>query len=209
VAAQAGFKRGDSVIAVNGKPLQFFDEFREQMIANKNKSVEITVLRNKDSVTMKVMVPETAILGIAPYMTTRFLTFQRIEYNVFSAFPAAFGRTWSTLTDYVLQFKLIFNKKIQGYKKVGGFAAMANAFPQSFDMEYFLTIMAVFSISLAFMNFLPIPMLDGGYVIFILIEMITGKELPARIIGYLNLIGMVLILGLMIFANLNDHVNLW
>jgi regulator of sigma E protease len=209
VASILGFKRGDSIIAINGKQVQFFDEFREQMLANKNKAIEITFLRNNDSMTVKTVVPSTAVLGISPYMTNRFLKFERIDYNVFSAFPAAFGRTWSTLTDYVLQFKLIFNEKIQGYKKVGGFAAMANAFPQSFDLEYFLTIMAVFSVSLAFMNFLPIPMLDGGYVIFILIEMVTGKELPARLIGYLNLIGMVLILGLMIFANLNDHVNLW
>lgn len=210
VAAKMGMQRGDSMIAVNGVPTPYFDLFREQMMANIGKPIVVTAMRGTDTVQFKATVPSDGILGVAPYMANHYMKFERKDYNLLTAIPAAFSRTFSTLTDYILQFKLIFNRKIKGYKKVGGFKSMASVFQSvSFDLEYFLTITAIFSVSLAFMNFLPIPMLDGGYVIFILIEMVTGKELPPRIISYFNLIGMVLILGLMIFANLNDFVNLW
>ncbi|MCU0430239.1 MAG: RIP metalloprotease RseP [Cytophagaceae bacterium] len=209
-ASTMDFMAGDSIIAVNNTPIRFFDEFVDQMKANIGKKVEIISIRNKrDTIRTSTMVPTDGIIGLAPKEAAHFVSFVRQEYSPLEAIPAAFAKTWSTLTDYALQFKLIFNKKIQGYKKVGGFGSMTKAFAPVFNLEYFLTILAVFSISLAFMNFLPIPMLDGGYVIFILIEMITGKELPVKVISYLNLIGMMLIISLMVFANGNDIFGFW
>ena len=106
-------------------------------------------------------------------------------------------------SDYIDQFKLILSPETEAYKGVGGFRAMGNVFPGSWDWESFWTITAFFSIVLAFMNLLPIPALDGGHVLFTLIEMITGRKPNQKFLEYAQIVGMVLLLGLMLYANGN------
>ena len=111
----------------------------------------------------------------------------------------------NTLTDYVAQFKFIFTKK--GAGSIGGFAAIGNMFPPVWDWQAFWLNTALLSIILAFMNILPIPALDGGHVVFLIYEMVTGKEAPQRVLEIAQYVGIFLLLGLMIYANGNDLIR--
>jgi regulator of sigma E protease len=110
----------------------------------------------------------------------------------------------SQLKFYIDQFKKIFTPETGAYKGVGGFKSMGSIFPAKWDWESFWNITAFFSIVLAFMNLLPIPALDGGHVVFTLVEMITGRKPSQKFLEYAQIVGMVLLLGLMLYANGND-----
>jgi regulator of sigma E protease len=109
---------------------------------------------------------------------------------------------WETLTGYVKQLKLIFTK--EGSQQLGGFGSIGKMFPESWDWQVFWSMTALLSVILAFMNFLPIPALDGGHVMFLLYEMITGKKPGEKFMEYAQTAGMFLLLGLLIYANGND-----
>ena len=106
---------------------------------------------------------------------------------------------------YIDQFKKILSPETGAYKGVGGFKAMGSVFSgNGWDWEHFWTITAFFSIVLAFMNLLPIPALDGGHVLFTLIEMVSGRKPSEKFLEYAQIVGMILLLGLMLYANGND-----
>ena len=131
--------------------------------------------------------------------------FEVKKYGFFAAFPAGLRRTGSELGFYIDQLKKIFSPSTGAYKGVGGFKAMGSVFSGThWDWEHFWTITALFSIILAFMNLLPIPALDGGHVVFTLAEMITGRKPSEKFLEYAQIVGMVLLLALMLYANGND-----
>ncbi|MCS6822998.1 MAG: RIP metalloprotease RseP [Cytophagaceae bacterium] len=204
LAPEKGLKKGDKLIGVNNTYTNYFDDFRAEIQKNKEKEVVIHALRNNDTVHVSMTVPASGILGIRPVSDEAFLKYEVINYSFWQAIPAGFLKTFSVLGSYIAQFKLIFSPKVEGYKHIGGFGSMTKLFPQYFTIESFLLMTALISVILAFMNFLPIPMLDGGYVIFILYEMITGKEPNEKLMEYLNYAGMIFLFGLMIYANAND-----
>jgi regulator of sigma E protease len=203
---QAGLQKDDRIIGINDKEVQFIDEFRSEIQAHKNQEIAVKVLRNNvDTVVCNVVVPEDGLLGImASGQINQFLEFKKTEYSFFEAIPAGIKKTFRVLGDYISQFKLIFSSKYEGYKQLGGFGTMAKIFPETFSLEGFIAITAFISLILAFMNFLPIPMLDGGYVVFIVYEMITGKQPSDKFMEITNYFGMIFLFGLMIFANGND-----
>jgi regulator of sigma E protease len=127
------------------------------------------------------------------------------NYSFFQSIAVGFTYGSNTLTDYVAQLKFVFTKK--GASSIGGFAAIGNMFPAVWNWQIFWMNTALLSIILAFMNILPIPALDGGHVVFLLYEMITGKEAPQRVLEIAQYIGIVLLLGLMLYANGNDLVK--
>jgi regulator of sigma E protease len=135
-------------------------------------------------------------LGVFDVVTTK--------YGFFPAFPAGFRKAGEKLKDYIDQFKLILNPKTGAYKGVGGFKAIGSIFPTTWSWEAFWNITAFLSIILAFMNLLPIPALDGGHVMFTLYEMITRRKPNEKFLEYAQIVGMVLLLGLMLYANGND-----
>ena len=127
------------------------------------------------------------------------------KYGFFAAFPAGVRKTGTELKFYIDQFKKILNPSTEAYKGVSGFKGMARIFPKStWDWESFWRITAFLSIILAFMNLLPIPALDGGHVMFTLYEMISGRKPNEKFLEYAQMVGMVLLLGLMLYANGND-----
>ena len=126
------------------------------------------------------------------------------KYGFFAAFPAGVAKAVEKLIFYVDQFKMILNPETGAYKGVGGFKSMGSIFPAEWNWESFWNITAFFSIVLAFMNLLPIPALDGGHVIFTLVEMITGRKPSEKFLEYAQMVGMVLLFGLLIYANAND-----
>ena len=145
------------------------------------------------------------MIGFIPYPPSHFLKLDTIHYNLAQALPAGMRRAYSTFTDYIAQIKLIFTSdEIKASESVGGFISIGSIFGTSWDWQRFWTMTAWLSIILAFMNVLPIPALDGGHVVFLLFEMITGKEPPQKVLEVAQIIGMVILISLLIFANFND-----
>ena len=126
-----------------------------------------------------------------------------------ASIPAGFNRGINSINDYLKQFKLIFSPKTKAYESLGGFIAIGNIFPGAWNWYSFWNMTALLSIILAVMNLLPIPALDGGHVIFLLYEMITGRKPGDKFLEYAQITGMVLLLTLVIYANGNDIFKHW
>lgn len=208
-AQKAGLKYLDKIIKVDSVPVTFMDDIVSYTNTRANKPVVLTVLRNGNNVSLPATVNENGKLGI-PFLLDRqydslgTYKVEKKEYGFFESFPAGVRLSLSTLSDYIDQFKLILKPSTGAYKAVGGFKSMGSIFPSVWDWESFWKITAFFSIVLAFMNLLPIPALDGGHVLFTLVEMISGRKPSQKFLEYAQVVGMVLLLGLMLYANGND-----
>ena len=135
--------------------------------------------------------------------------FQKREYSFFQAIPGGFTKAWNTIDNYIKQFKLIFSPKTKAYESVGGFITLGKIFSPYWDWEHFWLTTAFLSMVLAFMNLLPIPALDGGHVMFLLYEVITRRKPNEKVMEYAQYVGMILLLGLLLFANGNDIFRLF
>lgn len=205
----AGLLPMDRIVAVNDQPVTFFDEVNEVGSKNKNGQVKITVLRGSDTLSLVNKVNEYGRLELAFLKDEQYDSLGVYEvvtkkYGFFAAFPAGVAKAGEKLRFYIDNFKLILNPKTGAYKGVGGFKAMGSIFPTYWSWEAFWSITAFLSIILAFMNLLPIPALDGGHVMFTLYEMITRRKPNEKFLEYAQIAGMVLLLGLMLYANGND-----
>lgn len=211
-AYKAGLRNSDIILSVNGVNTRFFDEFEAEMIKKKKAdTVNITVNRHDSILHFTTVLNDKGKIGFN--RPQAFETFDSLgvfkftikKYGFFAAFPAGVKRAGSELKFYIDQFKKILSPKTGAYKAVGGFKAMGSVFSGTeWDWEHFWTITAFFSIVLAFMNLLPIPALDGGHVLFTLIEMVTGRKPSEKFLEYAQIVGMVLLLALMLYANGND-----
>jgi regulator of sigma E protease len=208
-AKTAGLEPEDQVIAINNQPAFFYDEVRNQLTENREKEIAISVLRNKDTVTKSMTLSADGLLGVQVAPGTDFMKTEVVKYSFFGALPAGINKAWETLANYVKQFALIFSSKVQGYKHVGGFISIANAFEPTWNWLSFWSFTGFLSIALAFMNLLPIPALDGGHVVFTLYEMITRRKPNEKFLEYAQVAGMVILLTLLVYANGNDIVGLF
>jgi regulator of sigma E protease len=206
---QAGIKINDYIVALNGIPTPYFNDFRNEITKYKNKEVIVTVLRNGKNIDLKAKVTEKGFLGLVPTTLDKIFNVTKHDYTFVEAIPAGTKKAFTTLTDYIKQFKLIFNSEVKGYESLGGFITFGKVFSPTWDWLSFWNITAFFSIVLAVMNILPIPALDGGHVIFLLYEMITSRKPNEKFMEYAQTAGMVLLLGLLIFANGNDIMRLF
>ena len=197
-AANANFKKGDKIIAVNNLPIVFFDEYKTELSKNISKKIQLTVLRNKDTITTSCNVSEVGLLGI--YQSPPNIKVVEKKFGFFSAFTEGVKDGMEQIVMQAKQFVVIFTVK-DAYKQVGGFSTMVKQMSPTWDWQHFWMFTGFLSLALAFMNFLPIPMLDGGYIMFILWEMVTGKKVSDKVIYYANNVGLFIVLGLMIFAN--------
>jgi regulator of sigma E protease len=208
-ALKSGFKAKDHIYEVNGTPIHYYDEFQAILFANKNKVVDIKVAQNsdsKDTITREVRVKSNGTIGImtnSAFVDRKALSEKKYGFAQSIGIGMSYG--YNTLSDYVSQFKFVFTKK--GATQIGGFASIGNMFPPLWDWHTFWLTTALLSIILAFMNILPIPALDGGHVVFLLYEMITGKEAPQKVLEVAQYIGIFLLLSLMVYANGADLVR--
>ncbi len=209
VAKKSGLEKGDQIIGIDSASTYYFDEVRKALAERKGKDINVTYIRNDDTLTSLVSLPNTGVLGIYNKTSHEFFQTEVKSYNLLTCFPAGYKKAVNTLTNYVRQFKLIFNRETEGYKQVGGFISIGKAFSPTWDWLSFWNFTAFFSIALAFMNFLPIPALDGGHVMFTLYEMITRRKPHEKFLEYAQIAGMVLLLGLMLLANGNDVLKLF
>jgi len=211
-AYKAGLRVGDVIESIDAVPTAYRDQYEKAMDNRKKGSTIQLIVHRKDSnVAIQTVLPEDRMIGFgSPNLPEQFDSLGIYQYSVkkygfFAAIPAGIKRAGNELSFYIDQFKKILSPETGAYKGVGGFKAMGSVFSgNGWDWEHFWTITAFFSIVLAFMNLLPIPALDGGHVLFTIIEMITGRKPSEKFLEYAQIVGMVLLLGLMLYANGND-----
>ena len=196
-AAKAGLRKGDSLVALNGEPTFSFFDYQKKISQQKDSTITIAYVRDGRLDTTAVTVGSDGMIGLAA--RTDLFESKHVEYGFLSAIPNGISRGFHTLGDYVKQFKLVFTK--EGATQLGGFGTIGSIFPKTWNWQLFWNMTAFLAIILAFMNFLPIPALDGGYILFILVEMITRRKPSDKFIGYANTVGFILLLALVIYAN--------
>ena len=205
VAERAGIQAGDEITAVNGQPTEFWNEFTKVVRASPGKELQITLLRDGREEQTTLTVPEESRIGVAVEIKDLSVT---DEYGFFAAIPAGFSRSIQVLTDQVKQFKVIFNSKTGAYKQVKGPIGIVEMMPSTWDWTFFWNFMAMFSVWLAFLNVLPIPALDGGHVMFLLYEMVSGRKPSEKVLETGQIIGFVILMGLMALIFGNDIWNI-
>ncbi len=206
-AEKAGLRDGDKMVAVNGTATPTADVFVKEVKSNTGKEISLTIDRSGTEQTTTMSVTSDGVIGVYCQLPTLILHSKRIEYGFWESFPAGVCYGVDILKDYVSKLGLIFTK--EGVKQVGGFIAIGNIFPAEWDWLAFWTMTAFLSIILAFMNILPIPALDGGHVLFLLYEIITGRKPSDKFLEHAQIVGMVILLGLLLLANGNDIIKLF
>lgn len=204
-AALAGLKKGDQVIALEKDSILFYQQYYTLSQFYKNKKVNVGILRDGQRQSLAVQMDADGKVGVYSVPPDKFLDFSHKDFGFFPAWGRGFTRTFEILGSYVKQLRLLFTKT--GASKVGGFAGIAKMYPETWDWAAFWGITAFISVILAFMNLLPIPVLDGGYMLFTLWEMVTGKKVSDKFMQRALTIGMYMVLALLIFANGNDIVR--
>ncbi len=209
-ASKMKLQKDDSIVALNGQPVFFYDEFRERVQSMKGQPIRLSVMRGNQLAVLDGAVDKAGKLGFLRYGEERFLALKHITYNPIQAVGKGFSFTWRQFVNYFAQFKMIFtSKEVKASESLGGIGTFAKIFPTHFDWHDFLMLVAFISIVLAFMNLLPIPGLDGGYVIFLLYELISGRKVSEKVMERATTVGLVLLLGLMLYANGLDVFRAW
>lgn len=209
-AKKAGLQEGDKLIGINDKYLEYFHQFVQEIQNHKNEEITIRVLRNNaDTLAYKMKVPEGGRLGIYRQPLETYFNFEEDHYNFFQAIPAGIDKAYHGIGEYLKQLKLLFSPEVKAYESVGGFITIGSIFPSTWNWQHFWRLTAFLSIMLAILNILPIPALDGGHVIFVLYEMIAGRKPSDKFLEYAQIVGMVILFGILIWANGNDIIRLF
>ncbi len=209
-AKAAGMIKDDQVISIDTIKIQYHDQFIIKIKAYAGKTVKIGILRGSDTVYCNTHVNTDGTIGVLPYtLAPKYFTLAQRNYTFFEAIPAGYRATINGIDNYMKQLRLIFSKESKAYESVGGFISIGNIFPSTWDWQSFWNLTAFLSIMLAILNILPIPALDGGHVMFLLFEMITGRKPSEKFMEYAQITGMILLLALLVFANGNDIFKLF
>ena len=210
VAKDAGLKVGDQIIGMNNQKYEYNDQFKATLLDSVGKLITLNVVRNNQEMSFPLVIPESGALGIQLDLDLEnIFEFKTIKYGLFASIPAGIDKGINTIKDYLKQFNLIFSPKTKAYESLGGFIAIGNIFPGAWNWFSFWNMTAFLSIILGVMNLLPIPALDGGHVMFLLFEMITGRKPGDKFLEYAQIAGMALLLSLVLYANGNDIFKLF
>jgi regulator of sigma E protease len=205
-AVKSGLMKGDSILAINDQAINYYDEFKTILYKNKGKKIDFLVSRKGEEIEMPVEIDKDGTIGAIFNIEVKDLIgiekSKTVNYSFGESIPFGWNRACTTLGDYTSQMKFVFTKK--GASSLGGFATMSKLFPPTWNWEVFWLTTAFLSLVLAFMNLLPIPALDGGHVVFLLYEIVTGKEAPQKVLEIAQYVGIIILLSLMVFANGND-----
>lgn len=205
-------KPEDIIRTINGQELKYYDQLNEMMSNYKNETLVVQLLRGDDLITRELKVDEDGKFGFRPaYDDDRFA---ELGYFDITTKTYTFGESWAaggrdfveTMQKYGAQLKAIFNPKTGAYKGVGGFKAIYSIFPSTWSWQAFWALTAFLSIMLGVLNLLPIPALDGGHVMFLLYEMISGRKPSEKFLERAQLVGFVILITLVLFANINDWI---
>ncbi|MCE4563537.1 RIP metalloprotease RseP [Maribellus sp. CM-23] len=208
-AAEAGLQENDVLGAVDGNSFEFYDQFSNYLASKKNSEISLEITRDGQKITKTVKVNEEGKLGFNPtFNNPDIFEWKTLKYGFLESIPAGIDRGVQTTINYLKQFKLIFNKETKGYESLGGFATIGNIFAPTWNWAHFWDMTAFISIILAIMNLLPIPALDGGHVMFLFGEIITGRKPGEKFLEYAQITGMILLLALVLYANANDIIKM-
>ena len=202
IARKAGLANGDSIVGVDESLNLSAYEIQKLFAENKENEIVLNVYRNNQLISVPVTPNEFGKIGVALVHPYEIYETIQIQYNFFTAIPAGIRIGINTIKMYLGQFKFIFSK--EGAKSLGGFGAIGNLFPEKWHWPDFWRMTAFISIILAIMNLLPIPALDGGHVMFLLYEVVTGRKPNEKLMEYAQIAGMILLLMLLLYANGND-----
>ena len=215
-AEKGGLQKKDIIKAINGTSYIYFDEFKNALNTHIGETIDVVVDRDGKEVALAVLVSDEGTLGFAPAnlnitQLEKLGTYNlaSFKYSFFESFPAGYNKAIKKLGGYIAQFKMILSPSTGAYKGLGGFGAIGSMFPATWNWEIFWNLTAFLSLMLAFMNILPIPALDGGHVVFLLYEIVVGKPAPEKVMEYAQMVGMIMLLSLLVFANGNDILKLF
>jgi len=206
---EAGVELNDRIIGVNGTPIQFYDEFKDMTRKEINTSFDLSLLRGTDTIQITASTDENGMFGIQRKNLYDFFETVVVKYSFFQSIPAGINRGFEITGSYLKQLKMLFKPETKAYEELGGFIKIGSIFPSTWDWNRFWNMTAFLSIILAIMNVLPIPALDGGHVMFLMFEIITGRKPGDKFMEYAQIVGMILLLSLLLYANLNDIIGLF
>lgn len=201
-AEKMGLQVGDSIVSINGVHVQQLDQFKSELAANKNKEVNLDIVRKGSPMALTAAADSSATLGFLN------LPVVQHKYGFMESLPLGAGKAFSVITDNIKGFGKIFKGEVRADKALSGPVGIATMFGTEVDWLRFWSLVGMLSMALAFMNILPIPALDGGHVIFLLIEMIQGKPLSDKFLEKAQIVGFFIIIALMIFVFGNDIFKL-
>jgi regulator of sigma E protease len=202
-ATKAGLKVGDVVTAINGVPVHYDVDAKEQIVKNKGKVVNVDLVRAGSPVAINLPVDTSGTVGV--FFGINELKLETINYSLIAALPIGANQAWKTFSDNAKGIWKVLTGKIQANKAFSGPVEIARkVYGGKWVWERFWASTGFISIALAFMNLLPIPALDGGHVVFLLIEMIKGKPLGDKFMERAQIVGFVMLLCLMVFVLGND-----
>ncbi len=204
----AGLLKNDKIIKLNNRPITYWNDFTKGIDST---SVKIVLLRKNDTISTQI-IPEyikkekAFQIGVSTSSLRDAITIKHKDYTFIESIKRGNHLGLTTLKDFISQFKYVFTKK--GAGEIGGFIAIGNIFPATWSWPTFWSITALLSIMLGFMNLLPIPALDGGHALFVIFEMLTGRKPSDKFLEYAQIVGFVLLMGLLLLANGNDIYKL-
>lgn len=202
-AEKAGLKAGDRITGVDSVPTETWDLFTAELAKKKGQEITLQYIRpdgSEASTTLRTT--DSGKIGILLTPITEIYETKVVKYSLLGSVPRGIEIGVDKLTSYIDQMKYVFTK--EGAQSLGGFGAIGDMFPDQWNWYQFWVITAFISVALAFMNILPIPALDGGHVIFLIYEMITGKQPSQKVLEYAQMTGLILLVALLLYANGND-----
>ncbi|PQV49402.1 regulator of sigma E protease [Jejuia pallidilutea] len=210
--ATSGLKKGDIIVGINDFKTRYADQVKQALDEFKGQQVTASILRDDAEFSTSLSISNEGKLGLvyAPASTPETLEalgyyeYDVRKYGFFESFPVGLNKAKDRLTSYWGQLKAIFTPSTGAYKGVGGFKAIYDIFPNFWSWQAFWSITAFLSIMLAVLNLLPIPALDGGHVMFLLYEMISGRKPGDKFMEYAQMVGFFILIALVLFANGND-----
>jgi regulator of sigma E protease len=208
-AKSSGIKKNDRIIGINDTILPYIDQFRKVIQNFKGQFISVIVLRNQDTLRYPVKVTQAGMIEVQHKKElSYYFKLKEKSYNIITAIPAGFIKAFENAGVYLKSIKILFTQE-KAYESVGGFITIGSIFPSTWDWEAFWSLTAFLSIMLAILNVLPIPALDGGHVLFLLYEITFRRKPSDKFMEYAQYTGMILLFGLLIFANMNDIIKLF
>ena len=208
----SGIRKGDIIVGLNDFETKYTDQVKTGLEKFKGQEVIAKVLRDNAEITLPLKISEAGKLGLVnasgvtheTLEALEYYQFETREYGFFESFPIGIKKTGDKISSYITQFKAIFTPSTGAYKGVGGFKAIYDIFPSFWSWQVFWSITAFLSIMLGVLNLLPIPALDGGHVMFLLYEMVSGRKPGDKFMEYAQMVGFFILIALVLFANGND-----
>jgi len=209
IAEKIGLKAGDSLVAINSQPIIFWDEMSDVLLASKNKAITLAYARDGKIDTLKTTLDAEGKLGVYVGRDLDRIPQEQIKYGFWEALPIGASKAWGSLTDNAKALSKVVTGQVKANKALSGPVGIARMFGAEVNWVKFWSLVGLLSMALALMNILPIPALDGGHALFLIVEIIKGKPLSDKFMERAQIVGFVIIVALMIFALGNDILKVF